>query len=192
MSLSSLLRDVRACRRCAAELPLGPRPVLRVAGTARLLILSQAPGRKVHESGVPWDDASGIRLREWLMLEAADFHDEAKVAIMPMGFCYPGSTKNGGDRPPRAECAPLWHKPLLEHLPKLGLTLLVGHYAQRHYLGSARKASMTETVKAFAEYGPKFFPLPHPSWRSTIWMRENRWFEEVTLPALRKAIGRVL
>jgi uracil-DNA glycosylase len=165
--------------------------VLRAASTARLLIISQAPGRKVHESGVPWDDESGARLREWLMLESADFYDEAKIAIMPMGFCYPGASPNGGDRPPSRECAPLWHQRLLEQLPDIALTLLVGQYAQRHYLGKTRKASMTQTVKAFSEYGPKFFPLPHPSWRSRMWMQENRWFEEAAIPALRKAVHRL-
>jgi uracil-DNA glycosylase len=188
MSLARLLREVRACRICEGGLPLGSRPVLQVAVTARLLIIGQAPGSKVHRSGVPWDDASGDRLREWLQLDRSAFYDAAKVAIVPIGFCYPGAGENGGDRPPRAECAPLWHERLLTHLPDLQLTLLVGQYAQRHYLGAGRKSSLTETVKAFSEYGPRFFPLPHPSWRSPIWMRKHPWFQQAVIPELRKAL----
>jgi uracil-DNA glycosylase len=188
MPLRRLLRDVRACRICEADLPLGPRPVLRLAATARLLIISQAPGRKVHRTGVAWNDASGNRLRAWIELDRTAFYDEARVAILPMGFCYPGAAASGGDKPPRMECAPLWHERLLRHLPDLRLTLLVGQYAQRYYLGSGRKVSMTETVRAFPEYGPRFFPLPHPSWRSTIWMRKHAWFEQEVLPELRQAV----
>jgi uracil-DNA glycosylase len=188
MALTDLLAEVRACRVCEASLPLGPRPVLQVASTARLLIVSQAPGRKVHQSGVPWDDASGARLREWMMLESSKFYDESRVAILPMGLCYPGASESGGDRPPRRECAGLWHDRLLGHLPDLQLTLLVGQHAQRHYLASRQKASMTETVKAFSDYGPRVFPLPHPSWRSAIWMRKNPWFEQETIPELQRAV----
>jgi uracil-DNA glycosylase len=187
MSLKSLLRDVRACAICEAVLPFGARPVLQVASSARLLIISQAPGKKVHETGIAWNDASGDRLRDWLGLDRPAFYDETRVAILSMGFCYPGAEKTGGDMPPRPECAPLWHARLLRHLPDIRLTLLVGQYAQRYYL-SARKASMTETVKAFAQYGPQFFPLPHPSWRSVIWMREHHWFEETVIPNLRKVV----
>jgi uracil-DNA glycosylase len=175
MSLVHLLREVRACRVCGAHLPLGPKPILRLASTARLLIISQAPGSKVHQIGIPWDDVSGDRLRDWMKLDRSVFYDELRVAIVPMGFCYPGAAENSGDNPPRPE----WHERLLRHLPGLQLTLLVGQYAQRHYLESLRKNSVTETVKAFSEYGPQFFPLPHPSWRSTIWMREHPWFEEL-------------
>ena len=188
MSLPDLLGEVRACRVCEASLPLGPRPVLRLASTAKLLIVSQAPGRKVHQSGVPWDDPSGARLREWMMLESLEFYDEARVAILPIGLCYPGASERGGDRPPRPECVGLWHERLCAYLPDLQLTLLVGQHAQRHYLRSRQKASMTETVKASSEYGPRFFPLPHPSWRSALWMRNNPWFEEKTLPKLRTAV----
>jgi uracil-DNA glycosylase len=191
MSLTRLLREVRACRNCEGELPLGPRPVLQLAGTARLLIIGQAPGSKVHRSGVAWDDASGDRLREWLQLDRPVFYDAARVAILPIGFCYPGAGGNGGDRAPRPECAPLWHERLLKHLPDLQLTLLVGQYAHRHYLEAGRKGSLTETVRAFAEYGPRFFPLPHPSWRSQIWMRKHPWFEQAVIPALRKAVDQV-
>jgi uracil-DNA glycosylase len=157
-------------------------------GPARLLIVGQAPGRRVHQSGVSWNDASGGRLRDWMELDSSDFYDESKVAILLMGFCYPGPSENGGDMPPRPECARLWHERLTALLPNLKLTLLVGQYAQRHYLGSVRKTSLTETVKAFPDYGPRFFPLPHPSWRSVLWMRKHPWFEQSTIPALRKAV----
>lgn len=192
MPLTRLLREVRACRICEADLPFGSRPVLRLASTARLLIISQAPGSKVHRTGIAWNDASGDRLRDWTALDRSVFYDEARVAILPMGFCYPGAGENGGDKPPRPECAPLWHERLLEHLPDLQLTLLVGQYAHRHYLGAGRKASVTETVKAFSEYGPLFFPLPHPSWRSQIWMRKHPWFEEAVIPELREAVRKLI
>jgi len=188
MSLTRILREARACRICSASLPFGCRPVVQLASTARLLIIGQAPGSKVHRSGVPWNDASGDRLREWLKLDRSVFYDAARVAIVPMGFCYPGAGENGGDNPPRPECAPLWHQRLLRHLPDIRLTLLVGQYAQRYYLASRRKDSMRETVKAFAEYAPRFFPLPHPSWRCAVWMREHPWFEAVVIPQLRKAV----
>ena len=192
MPLKQLLRDVRACQVCTPHLPNGARPVVRAAASARLLIVGQAPGRKVHESGVPWNDASGERLRDWMQTENSVFYDESKVAIIPMGFCYPGAAINGGDNPPRPECAALWHDRLIKQLPNLELTLLVGHYAQRHYLGRTAKRSMTETVNAFAEYGPMYFPLPHPSWRTTIWIKKNRWFEDEVLPKLRKAVKRAI
>jgi uracil-DNA glycosylase len=188
MSLNRVLREVRACRICETELPFGPRPVVQLASTARLLIVGQAPGSKVHRSGIPWNDASGDRLRDWVGLDRATFFNEAKIAILPMGFCYPGAGKSGGDNPPRPECAPRWHERLLRYLPDLQLTLLVGQYAQRHYLDIGRKSSVTETVRTFSEYGSEFFPLPHPSWRSTIWMRQNPWFEEVVIPELQKAV----
>jgi uracil-DNA glycosylase len=186
MSLACLLREVRACRVCAKYLPLGPRPILRLASSASLLIVGQAPGSKVHESGIPWSDPSGDRLRNWMNLDRSVFYDESRVAIVPMGFCYPGAAKDSGDNPPRLECAPLWHERVLGYLPNLQLTLLVGRYAQRHYLTAARNNSVTDTVRAFADYGPKFFPLPHPSWRSAIWMRKNPWFEQTVIPALRE------
>ena len=192
MSLKSLLREVRACRTCEAQLPLGPRPVVQLASTARLLIVGQAPGSKVHRSGIPWDDASGDRLRDWLGMDRSIFFNEAKVAILPMGFCYPGAGVNGGDNPPRPECAPFWHQRLLKHAPDIRLTLLVGQYAQRYYLASRRKDSMTETVQAFSEYAPQFFPLPHPSWRSAVWMKKHSWFEVTVIPEVRKAVGKLV
>lgn len=188
MSLKRLLGDVRSCKFCEATLPFGARPILQLASSAKVLIISQAPGRKVHESGIPWNDASGDRLRDWLGLDRPTFYDETRVAILPMGFCYPGAEETGGDRPPRPECAPLWHMRLLERLSDVKLTLLVGQYAQRYYLRSRLKTSMTETVRTFSEYGPQFFPLPHPSWRSVIWMRKHRWFEDTVVPDLRKVV----
>jgi len=185
--LRSLLTEIRACTVCSEHLPLGPRPVLSVASNARVAIIGQAPGTKVHESGVPWQDASGDHLREWLGVDSAEFLDPNRFAILPMGFCYPGK-KKGGDAPPRPECAPLWHPPLIESLPNLTLTLLIGQYAQAHYLGKRRKRTLTETVRAFEEYGPRLFPLPHPSWRSKIWMKKNPWFAADALPALRARV----
>lgn len=186
---AELLRQVRACRLCAEHLPLGPRPVLRMAASARLLIVGQAPGTKVHESGIPWNDRSGERLRQWLAMDRDTFYDESRIAIMPMGFCYPGVDNNGGDRPPRPECAPAWHQRLRAHLPDIGVTLLVGSYAQAHYLGARRKATMTETVRAWRDYGPEFVPLPHPSWRNTGWLKRNPWFETELIPALRRQVA---
>ncbi len=190
--LEELLDQVRACRVCAEHLPLGPRPVLRAAAGARLLIIGQAPGTKVHESGIPWNDRSGERLREWLDMEREIFYDQDRVAIVPMGFCYPGRDPRGGDNPPRPECAPLWHPPLTAALPDVELTLLVGLYAQSRYLGPRRKGSLTDTVRAWRDYGPGHLPLPHPSWRNTAWLKKNPWFEAELLPELRARIRGVL
>ena len=187
-SLEKLLLEISACRVCRAHLPLGPRPIVQLAETASLLIMSQAPGRKAHQTGIPWNDASGERLRDWIGLDRATFYDETKVAIIPMAFCYPGAGQGSADKPPRPECAPLWHERVLRHLPNLQMTLLVGHHAQRHYFGPSWKYSMTETVKAFSDYGRDVFPLPHPSWRSTIWMRKHPWFEKSVIPELRRAV----
>lgn len=191
-TLPSLLAEVRACRVCEGHLPLGPRPVLRASKTARLLIVGQAPGTKVHASGVPWDDASGDHLREWLALDHQTFYDERQVAIVPMGFCYPGTAKKGGDLPPRPECAPLWHARLRALMPSVELTLLVGQYAQAHYLGRRKKATLTETVAAYREYLPDLLPTPHPSWRSRLWMRKNPWFEAEVVPHLRERVAVLL
>ncbi len=190
--LAGLLGRVRACRHCEAALPLGPRPVLRAGATARLMIVGQAPGTRVHESGIPWDDRSGERLRDWLAVDPATFYDEARIAIVPMGFCYPGRNPRGGDEPPRPECAPLWHPSLLAALPAVELTLLVGLYAQARYLGPKRKASLTETVRAWRDYGPRYLPLPHPSWRNTAWLKKNPWFESELLPELRGRVSGLL
>lgn len=191
-SFDELLARVRACRACEAHLPLGPRPVLRGARSARLLIVGQAPGTKVHATGIPWNDPSGERLREWLGLERDRFYDESRIAIVPMGLCYPGRLPRGGDAPPRPECAPLWHPPLREAFDKVELTLLVGSYAQAYYLGKRRKASMTETVRAWRGYLPDILPTPHPSWRTTAWLRKNPWFAEELIPDLQRRVAALL
>jgi uracil-DNA glycosylase len=191
-TLESLLDRVRSCTICQAHLPLGPRPVVRVSATAKLLIIGQAPGTKVHASGIPWDDPSGDRLRDWLGLSPEIFYDTAQIAIMPTGFCYPGRDPKGGDLPPRPECAPAWHGPLLEHLKAVRLTLLVGMHAQAYYLGADRKRTMTETVAAWQDYGPDKIPTPHPSWRTAIWAKKNPWFEADLVPILRARVQALL
>jgi uracil-DNA glycosylase len=185
--VEALKAAITACTVCAADLQAGPRPIVQFSATARLVIIGQAPGTKVHESGVPWDDASGDRLREWTGLGKAEFYDASKVALVPMGFCYPG-TGASGDLPPRPECAPLWHGWVLAALPADRMTLLVGSYAQERYLPTAKKQSLTDRVRGFASFGPAFFPLPHPSWRSTGWMARNPWFESDVLPELRRTV----
>jgi uracil-DNA glycosylase len=189
--LNDLLAEIRACRVCAAELPQPPRPVLRAGAGARLLIVGQAPGRRVHETGIPWNDPSGDRLRDWLQLDRAAFYDEGRIAIAPTGFCYPG-TGRGGDLPPRPECAPLWHPRLRAALPGAKLTLLIGSYAQAYYLADGRKANLTATVEAWAEYLPDRFPLPHPSPRNGAWLKRNPWFEAAVIPALRERVAALL
>ena len=186
-----LLAEIRACRVCAPSLPHGPRPVVQAGATARILIIGQAPGSKVHTSGVPWDDDSGERLRDWTGLSRVQFYDPAKVAQMPMGFCYPGKGRSG-DLPPRKECAPLWHPRLLAAMPDVRLTLLVGQYAHKAYLPRELRGSLTEAVRRHAEAPDGLFPLPHPSWRSRIWMRRNPWFETEVLPVLRMHIRQAL
>lgn len=192
MTLAPLLAEIRACTRCAQSLPLGPRPVLRAAPSAKLMIIGQAPGTRVHESGTPWDDRSGERLRDWLHMPPEVFYDETRVAIMPMGFCYPGVNAKGGDLPPRPECAPLWHDAVWAELPNIKLTLLVGQYAQKHYLGKARAKTMTETVRNFEHHLPKFLPMPHPSWRTIGWQKKNPWFDTELLPILRMQVVNLL
>ncbi len=191
MSIESLLTDIRACRLCESQLPLGPRPVLRASASARLLIVGQAPGLRVHESGTPWNDASGIRLRHWLGLERERFYDDSKIAIVPMGFCYPGSGKSG-DLPPRPECAATWHARLMPQLRERRLTLLVGRYAQAWFLRERQRETLTETVRAYADYLPEFLPLPHPSPRNQLWLKVNPWFEEELVPVLRDAVRETL
>ncbi|MGE0719423.1 MAG: uracil-DNA glycosylase family protein [Alphaproteobacteria bacterium] len=186
--LDRLLAEIRACRVCADRLPLGPRPVVRGRPGARLLIASQAPGTKVHETGLSFNDASGDRLRQWLGLDRAAFYDESRVAIAPMGFCYPGRLPRGGDAPPRPECAPLWQPRLAAAFDTIELTLLVGQYAMRWHLGERAKPTLTETVAAWREYLPRHFPLPHPSWRNTGWLARNPWFEAEALPVLRARV----
>jgi len=188
-ALSVAVADALACRHCEAFLPLGARPVFRVSTTARVLISSQAPGTKVHMTGLPFNDASGDRLREWLQMDRDLFYDESRIAIVPMGLCYPGRLPNGGDAPPRPECAPLWLDRFTRLMPQVRLTLLVGSYALRHRLG---KGAMTERVRRFRELGPAIVPLPHPSWRTTGWERRNPWFGEELVPRLRQAVTEAL
>lgn len=198
-TLSHLLNDVRACTLCAAQLPHGVRPVLQADAQAKILIAGQAPGRKVHASGVPFDDASGDRLRDWLGVDRVQFYDARQVAILPMGFCYPGTGKSG-DLPPRPECAPAWRQALMQHLKRVELTLLVGKYAQDYYLamlnktypGVASNRTLTETVQNWRQLAPEYFPLPHPSPRNNIWLRRNPWFEAELLPVLRQRVAQVL
>jgi uracil-DNA glycosylase len=189
----TLLKEIRACTVCAGALKDGPRPVVQFASTARVVIIGQAPGARVHASGVPWDDPSGHRLRDWTGLGEDEFYDPARVALVPMGFCYPGKGASG-DLPPRPECAPLWHERIFGVLKERRLTLLVGSYAQARYLQrhGKRKPSLTEAVRDFESQGPGLFPLPHPSWRSGIWMSRNPWFEAEVLPALRSAVRKAL
>jgi uracil-DNA glycosylase len=184
-----LLAEIRTCTLCAPDLPLGPRPVLRGRPSARLLIISQAPGTRVHETGLSFNDRSGDRLRAWLALDRETFYDETRLAIAPMGFCYPGRDGKGGDLPPRRECAPLWHARLLAFFPAVELTLLVGSYAISYYVPGARAGSMTEAVTRWREFLPEVFVLPHPSWRTTRWLRDNPWFESEALPELRARVA---
>lgn len=190
--LDDVLAEARACRHCEKHLPLGPRPVLRASPSSRVLIVGQAPGTKVHETGIPWNDASGDRLRDWLGVTRDVFYDESLFAIVPMGFCYPGRQPRGGDNPPRPECAPMWHPRLRPLLPEVRLTLLVGSYAQAHYLGDRRGKTMTDTVRAFRDHLPEFLPTPHPSWRTTHWIKKNPWFERELLPSLRSQICQII
>jgi len=190
-NLEKLLKEVRACGLCEPALPCPPKPILRAAASARILIVGQAPGRRVHETGIPWNDPSGDRLRDWMQVSRDTFYDESRIAIIPTGFCYPG-TGSGGDLPPRPECAPLWHPRLLAALPNIRLTLLIGSYAQAFYLGERAQKTLTETVCHYRGYLPEFLPLPHPSPRNQMWLRRNPWFEEEVVPLLRELIKREL
>ena len=189
--LPGLLQAARACRVCEAHLPLGPRPVLQAGAGARILVVGQAPGARVHASGVPWDDASGDRLRAWMGIDKTTFYDAEQIAVIPMGLCYPGRGA-GGDLPPRPECAPLWMAPLRAKLPRIELTLLIGLYAQRHFLGARRQRSLTETLQHWQDYAPEFLPLPHPSPRNTPWFQAHPWIELELLPTLRTRVGQLL
>ena len=191
-TLAPLLAAVRSCRLCAADLPFGPRPVVQLDPAARILIVGQAPGSKVHRTGLPFDDPSGDRLREWLGVARATFYDASKIALMPSGFCYPGRAERGGDLPPRRECAPHWHPRLRPHLANVRLTLLVGQYAQAHYLGKGRHKTLGRTVACWRDYLPEYWPTPHPSWRVNIWLKRNPWFAAEVLPALRARVADLL
>lgn len=189
-SLSSLLTEVRACTRCAGHLPLGPRPVVQIRPSARILVAAQAPGKAVHETGIPFSDASGDRLRAWLGISSEVFYDSKKIAILPMGFCYPG-TGRSGDLPPRPECAPAWRGPLLARLKQLQLTLVIGLYAKAYHLPDAG-ASLTEAVLAWREHWPHTMALPHPSPRNNLWLKRNPWFEKELVPVLRERVAALL
>ena len=188
-SLEVATAEAAACRLCEMALPLGPRPVFRVSKTARVLIIGQAPGTKVHLTGLPWNDPSGDRLRGWLEMDREAFYDSSRIAIVPMGLCYPGRLPRGGDAPPRPECAPLWLDRFIRLMPEVRLTLLVGSYALRRRLG---KGAMTDRVRRFRDLEAAIIPLPHPSWRTTGWERRNPWFEDELLPVLRQAVTMAL
>ena len=192
VTFDALMSALRACTVCAPHLPLGPRPVVRGLPAARLLITSQAPGTKVHETGLSFNDRSGDRLREWLGVDRDTFYDESRIAILPMGFCYPGRYERGGDLPPRPECAPLWHERVRALWPCIALTLLVGSYAIDYYLKGEKRPSMTETARAWRDYLPEFLPLPHPSWRTTLWEKKNPWFAAEVLPELRRRVAALM
>jgi uracil-DNA glycosylase len=190
--LSALLADIRACRLCEGELAHGVRPVLRMSRTARLCIAGQAPGMRVHNTGIPYNDPSGERLRSWLGIGRDTFYDESRVAIVPMGFCFPGYDDAGADRPPRAECVRTWHDRLFMAAPKFSLVLAIGTYAQAYHLNGRTKKNVTETVRAWREYGPLVIPLPHPSWRNNGWLKKNPWFESELIPHLRARVADAL
>lgn len=188
MSLENILSQARTCRLCEAHLDLGPRPVVVASKHAKILLIGQAPGTKVHNSGIPWQDASGERLRDWMQVKPELFYNPDFLSIMPMGFCYPGKIKNGGDKPPRPECAPKWHNLIRSQLPNIRYTLLVGSHAQKYYLDDYK--TMTEAVANYRQYLKKgIFPIPHPSWRTTAWQKKNPWFDADVLPTLRNIMN---
>jgi len=189
--LAKLVKEIRSCSLCAAHLPLGPRPIIQVSSFAKILVVGQAPGSRVHQTGIPFNDPSGDRLREWMGIDKEAFYDEQRIALVPMGFCFPGTGKSG-DLPPRPECADTWRIKLLEQLPKIRLTIIVGQYAQAWHLKTANKANLTETVMAWKDYWPEAIPLPHPSPRNNIWLKRNPWFEEQILPSLKRRVKAVL
>ncbi len=189
--MKHLLANIKNCTECEAHLPMGARPVVHVSTSSKIMVIGQAPGIRVHNSGIPWNDPSGDNLRNWLDVDRDQFYDESLFGIMPMGFCYPGTGKSG-DLPPRKECAKLWHQPLWDAMPNIELTLLIGKYAQDYYLGKSAKSNLTNTVRSFDEYLPKYFVLPHPSPRNNIWQKKNPWFKAELLPDLKKVVGSIL
>ncbi|QCX40779.1 uracil-DNA glycosylase family protein [Aureibaculum algae] len=189
--MQELLKNIRKCEVCISHLPLGPRPVLAASCESKIVIIGQAPGTKVHKTGIPWDDSSGKQLRKWLDITDETFYNEKKIAIVPMGFCYPGKGKSG-DLPPRPECAPLWHQQLLDKIPNVELIILIGMYAQKYYLKKEAKKTLTETVKNYQDYLPNYFVLPHPSPRNRFWLTKNPWFEKDVLPVLKKRVKDIL
>lgn len=189
--MKKLLSEIRTCTLCQSFLPNYPKPIIQASKNAKILVIGQAPGQKVQNSGIPWDDASGDNLRKWLGVEKALFYDANIFALMPMGFCYPGTGKSG-DLPPRAECAPCWHQKVLNAMPNIEITLLIGQYAQNYYLKQNAKSTLTETVQHFETYLPEYLPLPHPSPRNNIWQKKNAWFAEGLLPILHQKIKEIL
>ena len=189
--MQNLLNDIKQCSICKDNLPLGPRPVVSADVNSKIVIVGQAPGTKVHASGIPWDDASGKQLRNWLNVTNEQFYNPKNFAIIPMGFCYPGKGKTG-DLPPRKECAPQWHQPLFDDMEQIELVLLIGMYAQRYYLKSNAKNTLTETVANYTNYLPKYLPLPHPSPRNRFWHSKNPWFDVAVLPELRARVQQLL
>jgi uracil-DNA glycosylase len=192
MTLATEILAARACRLCDGKLALGPRPVMKLHADARLIIVGQAPGTRVHETGMPYNDRSGDRLRDWLAVDRDTFYGDKRIGILPMGLCYPGVDDKGGDLPPMKICGPTWHPRLVPLLPKVELIVLAGMYGQAYYLRDQRKGTLTETVRAWREYGPRFLPLPHPSWRNTAWLKRNAWFEAEIVPELRLRVKRLL
>jgi uracil-DNA glycosylase len=191
LSLNKLVKEIRSCTLCAKHLPLGPRPIIQVSRSSKILIVGQAPGSRVHETGIPFNDPSGDRLREWMGIDKEVFYNDKKIALVPMGFCFPGTGKSG-DLPPRPECADTWRVKLLEQLPNVELTIIVGQYAQAWHLVNGNKENLTETVMSWKDYWPKAIPLPHPSPRNNIWLKKNPWFEEEVLPSLQGRVKAVL
>lgn len=189
--MDNLLSRIRECRHCEEHLPLGPRPVVTAHENARIAIIGQAPGTKVHKTGIPWDDPSGKQLRIWMGVRDELFYDSRKIALVPMGFCYPGKGRSG-DLPPRPECAPLWHQSLLDAMPRIELILTIGAYSQKYYLRESQKSNLTETVRNFGDYLPEIFPLPHPSPRNRRWLSKNPWFRKEVIPQLQKRVSEVL
>ncbi|RAI89236.1 uracil-DNA glycosylase family protein [Algoriphagus yeomjeoni] len=190
-SFESLVLDAQSCTVCKEFLPLGPRPVFSIHTESKILVIGQAPGTKVHATGIPWNDASGNELRRWLDVSRDQFYDPRNFGIMPMGFCYPGRGV-GGDLPPRPECAPLWHHKMINQMAEVKLTLLIGQHALKYYLGNRKRKNLTETVRDFESYMPEFIPLAHPSPRNLMWRRRNPWFEELVVPVLRERVHELL
>ena len=191
LAMKQLLDQVAACQVCASHLAMGARPVITASPTSKIIVVGQAPGLAVHQSGIPWDDKSGDNLRKWMQVDKQTFYDPDQIALIPMGFCYPGKGKSG-DLPPRKECAPLWHQKLLSQMNDVELIILVGQYAQNYYLGNKTKRTLTETVRHFDDYLPRYFVLPHPSPRNNIWQAKNEWFSELVLPTLKSSIKKIL